>query len=732
MNDEAAATSDIDERTSDDDDVDAFEAELVDDAATPTRSAPRSCARPLPASRERDKAGPLARYDPLQAYMRDVQRHPLLTPDEEHEAAVKYYEHGDVDAAATLVTANLRLVVKIAYEYRRAYKNIMDLIQEGNIGLMQAVKRYDPYKGVKLSTYAAWWIRAYILRFILNNWRLVKLGTTQAQRKLFFNLQEGARAAVGDGHRADAREIAKRLDVPTDEVVEMDRRLSCRRDVARRAGGRRGRRRAEPRSTCWPRHSGPRRRRAGRRARSSSHRARQAPRVRRDARRARTRASSTSACSPRSRARCRSSATSSASAASACASSRSACRCKLKELPRQRARRRRDRELAGVADPTHAPRGRLSIVATPIGNLDDITLRALATLRAADADPGRGHAPDAQAAHAPRHLERAARAARALERARDRALRARSCAEGKHLALVTDAGTPLVSDPGAQLVRARARRRAARSRAFPGASAVIAALSVCGVAVRRVSLRRLPAAHAARRRDEWLDAHRRATRARACSSSRRRASPRRSPSSPQRCTPERALAVCRELTKLHEEVVRGTARRARAALRGRRARRDHGGGGRGRDRSRAPRQSRRRADARRAHRGAARRRRVGARRGAAARRASSACRAATCTRARASWRRSPRAPIVPARTPMTRTARSPSPTGPASARRRGESAGPARRSPGRYAGFDDAGGARALARVVVRPATPPRLQAGAPVIKCEVSQNSPRPSAKRT
>jgi RNA polymerase sigma-32 factor len=149
-----------------------------------------------------------------------------LTPDEEHSLAVRYSTSGDVQAAARLVTSNLRLVVKIAYEYRRAYRNIMDLIQEGNIGLMQAVKRYDPYRGVKLSSYAAWWIRAYILRFILNNWRLVKLGTTQAQRKLFFNLnKEKARlSAMGIDPTADV--IAQRLGVEEKEVVEMDRRLS--------------------------------------------------------------------------------------------------------------------------------------------------------------------------------------------------------------------------------------------------------------------------------------------------------------------------------------------------------------------------------------------------------------------------------------------------------------------------------------------------------------------------
>jgi RNA polymerase sigma-32 factor len=155
-----------------------------------------------------------------------VQRHALLTPDEEKSLTQHYVKTQDVHTAARLVTANLRLVVKLAYEYRRAYKNIMDLIQEGNIGLMQAVKRYDPYRGVKLSSYAAWWIRAYILRFILNNWRLVKLGTTQAQRKLFFNLNKEKSRLSAMGIEPTAAEIARRLSVDEKEVVEMDRRLS--------------------------------------------------------------------------------------------------------------------------------------------------------------------------------------------------------------------------------------------------------------------------------------------------------------------------------------------------------------------------------------------------------------------------------------------------------------------------------------------------------------------------
>lgn len=164
--------------------------------------------------------------DPLAAYMREVQRHPLLNREEEHRLATIYFETGDVDAAKKLVTSNLRLVVKIAYEYKRAHRNMMDLVQEGNIGLMQAVKRYDPTRGVKLSTYSAWWIRAYMLRFILNNWRLVKLGTTQAQRKLFFNLNKERARLTAMGIEPTHEEIAKRLDVTKKEVREMDLRLS--------------------------------------------------------------------------------------------------------------------------------------------------------------------------------------------------------------------------------------------------------------------------------------------------------------------------------------------------------------------------------------------------------------------------------------------------------------------------------------------------------------------------
>jgi RNA polymerase sigma-32 factor len=167
----------------------------------------------------------IVRRDPLAAYMTEVRRVPLLSREEEHELAKQYYETGDPAIARRLITAHLRLVVKIAHEYRRAYRNLLDLIQEGNVGLMQAMRKYDPYRGVKLSSYAAWWIRAYILKFILNNWRLVKIGTTQAQRKLFFNLRKEKEKLEQLGFAPEHRLLAERLDVTEDEVAEMERRL---------------------------------------------------------------------------------------------------------------------------------------------------------------------------------------------------------------------------------------------------------------------------------------------------------------------------------------------------------------------------------------------------------------------------------------------------------------------------------------------------------------------------
>lgn len=173
------------------------------------------------------RGGSLAKRDPMAVYMRETRRYPLLTPEEERALATRLVEHGDSKAARKLIEANLRLVVKIAYEYRRAHKNLLDLVQEGNIGLIQAVSKFDPYRGVKLSSYAAFWIRAYILKFILNNWRLVKIGTTQAQRKLFFNLRKEREKLEQLGFQPTSALLAEKLDVPEKEVVEMERRLAA-------------------------------------------------------------------------------------------------------------------------------------------------------------------------------------------------------------------------------------------------------------------------------------------------------------------------------------------------------------------------------------------------------------------------------------------------------------------------------------------------------------------------
>jgi RNA polymerase sigma-32 factor len=167
----------------------------------------------------------LTRRDPLQAYMAEVTRHPLLTREEEHALAKKYQATGDVQAAYRLVASNLRLVVKLAHEYHRNPLSLLDLIQEGNIGLMQAVKKYDPDRGVKLSSYAAWWIRAYILRYIMDNWKMVKLGTTEAQRKLFFKLRQEQDKLIAQGFEPSPKLLAERLNVTEQDVVEMDQRL---------------------------------------------------------------------------------------------------------------------------------------------------------------------------------------------------------------------------------------------------------------------------------------------------------------------------------------------------------------------------------------------------------------------------------------------------------------------------------------------------------------------------
>jgi RNA polymerase sigma-32 factor len=169
---------------------------------------------------------PLVKYDPLQRYLWEIGQHKLLTKEEEKELAVRVREHGDREAAYKLITANLRLVVKIAMEFQRVWmQNLLDLIQEGNIGLMQAVRKFDPYKGVRFSYYASFWIKAYILKFIMDNWRLVKIGTTQAQRKLFFRLKKEKQQLISEGFDPKPKLLSERLGVTEKEVTDMDQRL---------------------------------------------------------------------------------------------------------------------------------------------------------------------------------------------------------------------------------------------------------------------------------------------------------------------------------------------------------------------------------------------------------------------------------------------------------------------------------------------------------------------------
>jgi RNA polymerase sigma-32 factor len=177
---------------------------------------------PIPAPSVDRSVGPV---DALTAYMAELRKYPPIPREEEHELALRWVEHGDRDAARRLVLANLRLVVKIAMEYRRAWTNVLDLIQDGNVGLLEAVQRYDPYQGVKLSTYAVYWIRAYILQYILDNYRIVRLGTTRAQRKLFWRLNKEKRELERQGFEVEPRMIAERLDVTAAEVEDMEMRL---------------------------------------------------------------------------------------------------------------------------------------------------------------------------------------------------------------------------------------------------------------------------------------------------------------------------------------------------------------------------------------------------------------------------------------------------------------------------------------------------------------------------
>ncbi|MCB0319443.1 MAG: RNA polymerase factor sigma-32 [Bdellovibrionales bacterium] len=189
----------------------------------PDHQSPQKSVPAAPPSR----GGAVVPYDPLSVYLREMRRYPRLSREEENALAVDFKEKKDVQAAYRLVSSNLWLVVKIAKSYEKSARNLLDLIQEGNIGLMEAVKNYDPYRGVRFPSYAVWWIKAYIVRYMIANLRMVKIGTTQAQRKLFFNLRKEKDKLERLGIYPKPKLLAERLNVKESEVLEMEQRLGA-------------------------------------------------------------------------------------------------------------------------------------------------------------------------------------------------------------------------------------------------------------------------------------------------------------------------------------------------------------------------------------------------------------------------------------------------------------------------------------------------------------------------
>jgi RNA polymerase sigma-32 factor len=165
----------------------------------------------------------------LETYLVQINQFPLLTQEEEFKLAVRYRKHNDIDAAQKLITSNLKFVVKVAFEYKSYRVKLLDLIQEGNIGLMMAVKKFNPHKGYRFISYAIWWIRAYIQNFIIKTWSLVKIGTTQAQKKLFYKIGKIRKALESEGENEKKYELlAHDLDVAKEDIIEMEQRMAAR------------------------------------------------------------------------------------------------------------------------------------------------------------------------------------------------------------------------------------------------------------------------------------------------------------------------------------------------------------------------------------------------------------------------------------------------------------------------------------------------------------------------
>lgn len=194
------------------DEISAIEIEPLDEDLGTTQKAESSTRSVVP-------------YSTLDAYLREIKRFPHLTREEEKELALRYLTHNDLGAARTLIQSNLWLVVKTARDYQDAARNLLDLIQEGNMGLMEAVKNFDPHREVRFPSYALWWIKAYIVRYLIANFRLVKIGTTQAQRKLFFNLKKEKDRLERDGFFPAPKLLAEKLNVRESDIIEMEQRL---------------------------------------------------------------------------------------------------------------------------------------------------------------------------------------------------------------------------------------------------------------------------------------------------------------------------------------------------------------------------------------------------------------------------------------------------------------------------------------------------------------------------
>jgi RNA polymerase sigma-32 factor len=228
---EIVASGEADTKTASDSEERPREVEAlpVDDEEATAEAAVEDSRLPGLDDEEREQASgaaSLVPFDPLSRYLAEIRRFPILTREEEVEIAKRYHQFKDREDAYKLVTANLRLVVKIAKEFARASKNLLDLIQEGNVGLMEAVKNFDPYRGIRFPSYAVWWVRAYIYRYLINNWRLVKIGTTQAQRKLFFNLRKETERLEAEGFAPQPKLLAQRMGVKESEVREMQERMA--------------------------------------------------------------------------------------------------------------------------------------------------------------------------------------------------------------------------------------------------------------------------------------------------------------------------------------------------------------------------------------------------------------------------------------------------------------------------------------------------------------------------